>query len=331
MIFEMARSARRLAVSVLALAFALTAPAGVEGQEVLVGRIERDSGAGVGSAPVTLHRVTSNSSGAVDSTVTATDGTFRLPVPAIDTTTFNVFFATTDHQGVRYFGRPLHASEGIPDEYRIAVYDTTSALAGATRFVRRDLVLIPEAEGGWEVNEVVRVQNPTSSTLVSRSGMPTWEFRIPSGAVDFEAGEGDVAPDEVMLMGDRVLLLTPLLPGDRELFIRYRIPPDSRSLDLRAHSPLDTLNLFVRQPSPTVGVEGLTTTELINAGEERFLRYGAVDLEEGAMIGVRWTGPTTPPVTPVTAAILVTLLVLAIGAWAAFRNTPVAGEPVGRP
>ena len=315
-----AGSRRLLAVAVLICGVSLAAADTAGAQDMLVGRVERSDGTGVATAPVTLHRVTSSSSGAIDSTSTTDDGVFRFPVDVVDTATFNVFFATTDHLGVRYFGRPLHASEGIPAEYRIAVYDTTSALVGATRFVRRDVVLIPEAAGGWEVNEVVRVQNPTSTTLVSRAGMPTWEFRIPPAATDFEAGEGDVGPNEVMLMGDRVLLLTPLLPGDRELFVRYRIPAGRRSLDIRAETALDTLNLFLRQPSPTVSVDGLTTTEIIEAGDERFLRYGGVDLSEGAVIGVRWSGPAAPPVSPVTAGVLVTLLGLGVGIWAALRN-----------
>jgi hypothetical protein len=312
--------ARALAVTLLAWGVALLAPESVGAQDALVGRVERSDGAGVAGAPVTLHRVTSSSSGAIDSTSTTADGSFRFTVDVVDTATFNVFFATTDHLGVRYFGRPLHSSEGLPSDYRIPVYDTTSALAGATRFVRRDVVLIPEAAGGWEVNEVVRVQNPTSTTLVSRGGMPTWEFRIPMAATDFEAGEGDVAPNEVMLMADRVLLLTPLLPGDRELFVRYRIPAGGRSLDLRAETALDTMNLFLRQPSPAVTVEGLTTTEIIDAGEERFLRYGGVDLSEGSVVGIRWSGPTAPPIRPVTAGVLLTLLGLGVGVWAALRN-----------
>jgi hypothetical protein len=310
----------------LADATAQSATVATESQEVLRGRVVKD-GAPVAGVAITLHRVTSTVSGELETRSTGPDGGFEFRLPRADTASFSVFFATAEYQAVRYFGRPLHPDE-VAGEYLVEVHDTATALADPVRIARRDLVLLPEQAGGWEVNEIVRIRNPSSQTLVSRSGMPAWEFRIPAAAVDFEAGEGEVLADEVRRMGDRVLLLTPLIPGERELFLRYRIPASERRIALPSDGGVDTINVFVRQPSPVVTVEGLQTTEVLTAGQERFLRYGGADFEPGSTVALAWKAPATPPVSPNAAAIGVTVIVLLFG-LAAARRSRAAGRPGG--
>src|SRR5690606_26586369 len=142
--------------------------------------------------PVTLHRVRSSDSGPVGSSVTAPDGSFSFSLPPADTSGFEVFFVTAEHLAVRYFGPPIHGASA-PATYQVAVFDTASAIPGAIRVVRRDIVLIPETQGGWEANEIIRLNNSADRTLVSPDGMPVWETRLPAGVTDFEAGEGDLS------------------------------------------------------------------------------------------------------------------------------------------
>jgi hypothetical protein len=126
-------------------------------------------------------------------------------------------------------------------------------------------------------------------------------------------------------MDDRVLLLTPVPPGERDLFIRYRLPAGpSRSL-LQIDEPTDTLNVFVRQPSHLTSVSGLETTRIVDAGDERFLQYGGLALLPGATVQLQWGRLSGPPIDPVIAAVSVTLLFLAVAVWAAVRNAQGGG------
>jgi hypothetical protein len=320
------RSSPRLASLLLAGLSCFLAPGSLAGQgsgsgEPLTGRVTME-GEGVGGAEVELHSVTQAASGVVMTTRSAPDGAFRFDLPPVDTAGFTVFFATARHHDVRYFGRPLHASDPR-DGYTLEVFDTTSAPAEPVRLARRDVVLIPQGDGGWEVNEIVRLHNPGRRTVVSASGMPTAEVSIPERAEAFEAGDGDAPADNVQRMGQRILLLMPLLPGDRELFFRYRVSGRPAAMELGASTPADTMNLFVRQPAPTLTVGGMEPMELIRIEDERFLQYAATGMQREA-VTVQWRGATAPPVNPVTAAVVIALLVLAVGGWAAYRNRPAS-------
>jgi hypothetical protein len=276
-------------------------------------------GAGVSGVEVELHRVTMATSGVIDRITSDASGSFSFRLPPIEEGTFTVVFATAEFHTVRYFGRTLHPNDE-PGDYRIEVYDTTSSPAAPVRIARRDMVLLPQQDGSWEVNEIVRLLNPGRQTVVSGSGMPTVQVDIPERASAFEAGDGDTPADQVQRMGDRVLLLIPLLPGEREIFFRYRLPARPATTTLALGTVPDTMNLFVRQPSPRLTVEGLLPTELLQVEGERFLQYTTREGTPRSEITMRWHGSSGPPVSPVTAAVALTIVVLIGGGVAAYRN-----------
>jgi hypothetical protein len=286
----------------------------------LDGRVILGDG-GVAGVGVELHRVTPSTSGVVSTTTSDGEGGFSFTLPPLDTTGFTVFFATVEYGSVRYFGRPLHPDDD-PGVYRVEVFDTTSTPGTPPVVARRDLVFMPEQGGSWEINEIVRLRNSGRRTIVSASGMPTAEVVLPSGAVDFEAGDGDSPADQFQRMGDRVLLLLPLLPGEREVFFRYRLParPSRIELAMSAAAP-DTLNVFVRQPAPRLTVEGLRPSELIEVEGERFLQYRAGDGPVAGIVALEWER-SGPPVDPIVAALAATVLVLVGGAVVAYRKRP---------
>lgn len=284
----------------------------------LSGRVVK-GGEPVAGAAVTIHRVTPSASGPIAQLTTGRNGRFDAMLPPPDTAGFTVHFATVDYQTVRYFGSPVHAGDPASG-YTVEVFDTTSALPGAVRTSRRDVILVPEPDGSWTASEIVRIRNSAARSLVSAGGMPTAEVRLPTGATGFEAGEGDLPPDQIRLMGERVLVLSALAPGDRELFFRYRLAarPDRATFALAGAT--DTLNLFVRQPSPALRVSGLSTTKQLTVEGEQFLQYAATGLASGASVEMQWDGPAAPPVSPVVAGAAAAGLVLLLGSWAAVRN-----------
>jgi hypothetical protein len=311
-----------------ALAAALSFSSAAHAQATLAGRVVK-GGVPVPGAPVELHRVTRDTSGMIARTESGADGVFTLPLPPADTGGFNVVFATAMVEGVRYFGPALHP--GDPGTgYEVVAYDTTSAKGAidSLRVSRRDVILVAGQSGGWEIAEIVRVQNPLTRTVVGEGGKPVFGLPIPSGATDFQTDDPTMSesseerPRDLLLMGGRVVATVPLTPGGRDFFFRYRVPPGTKTLALPLSGRTDTLALYVRQPAPGVSVQGLPKGEPFEAEGEQFLRYTGTALAPDARVSVRWRGHGGAPVDPRLAAGLATAIVLAAGAWFALRRRP---------
>lgn len=299
----------------------------------LTGRVVKE-GIPIPGVEVTLHQVTAQRSGAVGQAGTDAGGSFRFDLPAADTAGFNVFFVTVEHQGVRYFGAPVHRGD-VPAAYSVEVFDTTSSLPGALRIARRGVILFPETDGSWSANELLRVVNTGRKTLVPADGSPTWEFSLPAGATDFEASEGEAATSDLQMMGQRALFVGSLTPGARELFVRYRLPADQPALELQTSGATDTFDVFIPEGSAQVTVTGLPTTRVTTVENQRFVQYTGTGLPADHLIRVTWA-VAAPPIDPVVAALVVALAILAIGAWIGFRNrdplrpiAPTRRQPTG--
>ncbi|HEU0015246.1 MAG TPA: hypothetical protein VFQ45_16260 [Longimicrobium sp.] len=330
------RSVRRPLLLPLALpALALAVSVGAADAQTLAGRVVK-AGRGVAGAPVELHRVGAQQQGLVARGTSGADGRFSFALPQVDTAAgFNVFFATALADGVRYFGPALHPGEQGAG-YEIAVYDTTSARAAldSLRVARRDVILSPGVRGGWEVAEVVRVRNPGRRTVVGRDGMPAFGVAIPPRASDFETGDseqlaqlGITQPRDLVLMGGRVLSTIPIPPGDRDLFYRYRLPP-GRSVELPLAQATDTVEVYVRQPSPKLRVSGLAAGPPLESEGETYQRWVGTALRAGTAVTLR-ARRRGSPVDPRVAAVVVTTLLLTMGAFAALRRRPVPGVGAG--
>jgi hypothetical protein len=209
------------------------------------------------------------------------------------------------------------------------VYDTTSAPSAlqALRIARRDVIVVAGQRGGWEVAEVVRVENPTGRTVVGQGGRPVFGLSVPAGATDFQTEQPGVSedagaekPTDMVLMGGRVLPTVPLTPGGRDFFFRYRLPAKTGTLNLPLSQRTDTLAVYVRQPAPGVEVEGLPAGEPFETEGESFLRYTGTAMTAGAEISVRPPRHGGAPVDPRLAAGILTVLVLIGGGWLAVRR-----------
>jgi hypothetical protein len=313
------RGAGAATFAALALLLLMALPAAA--QQALSGRVERN-GSPVPGAAVTLHRVTRQSSGAVATAKAGADGSFRIPIPPAPPSppvaggdNFVVYFATAEVEGVRYFGRPIHAGDSA-DGYRIVAYDTTTSAvyADSVRVARRDLALIPESQGGWEVGEIVRLLNTSHRTLVPAAG-PLVSLGLPDGATTFEVGEGELGKNEVMQVRGRMYLTGPLPPGPRELFVRYRILKGRTKAALPVTQATDTFNVFIRQPAPDAEVSGLKGPQPFEAQGDKYARFTAIGLHAGTPVELRWTNPLASPVDPKIAALVLAGLIL-LGALA---------------
>ena len=288
----------------------------------LAGRVVKD-GTPVAGAEVALHQVTAQQSGQIGLATTGAGGSFAFALPPADTASFNVFFVTVEHLGVRYFGAPVHRGE-VPPTYDVQVFDTASALPGAVRIARRSAILFPETDGSWSANELIRVVNSGGRTIVAEPTSPSFDFALPEGATDFQVTEGDVASEDLTLVGQRAVFVGELIPGARELFIRYRLPGGQTAVELSTSGATDTFDVFIPEASATATVTGLGTTRVTTVENERFVQYTGTDLPPDHLIRIAWTS-SGPPVDPVLTALAVAGVILAAGAWLAFRNRDSLG------
>jgi hypothetical protein len=294
-------------------------------QETMQGVVLRE-GTAIADLPVSLHRVTRDTAGVVGTTRTGPDGRFELSVPARDTAGFTVFFATAEYQGIRYFGAPLH-DRPVTDPYAIEVFATEARRADAPPLpLQRDMVMIPDPLGSWEINEVVTIRNDGNRTLIAADGGATWWFDLPANARSFQVGDGTTPSEQIVRMGDRVLVTSPLVPGMQEVMVRYRLPPGESRLMVETDAPIDTFRIFVRLPAPSLEVRGLNQDDLVAVEGERFLRYAGGSLPAGATIDVSWRR-TGPPVDPITAGVGIVAVLLVVGTAVAFRRSPRGSPP----
>lgn len=322
---QLARTLRLLTLLAIALVRPSADAASQAARDVLAGRVVKN-GAPVSGVAVTLHHVSAQASGAVGEQASGADGAFAFRLPPPDTSAFNVYFVSVDHLGVRYFGEAVHRNE-VPATYDVAVYDTASSVPGAVRLSRRYLVLLQETDGSWSANEAIKATNASDRSLVSASGAPTWEFRIPEGATDFEVTEGLVAEGELQLMGDRALFMGSLPPGSREVVVRYRLPADGRDVEIPTVTDTDTFYVFVPEGVGDVRITGLSSTQIVPVDDQRFVRYGGTDIAPGQVVALSWKSGA-PPADPVIAGVLAAVVVLGAGGWMAARNR---GAPPRRP
>lgn len=283
-------------------------------------------GAPAPNLTIELHRITNTGAGMVAQGVTDQAGRFTFTLEPDPTAESNIFFATAEKSGIRYFGAPVHSGSPVPAEYPIEVFDTASTAPLPLRVPVRDVFLTALPDGAWEVNDWIRITNDNRVALVAGAGAPSFQVRIPEGATDFEVDEGSVQPSEVSRMGDRLLLLTPITPGTRDLFVRYRLPARPTNATFPIGEPTDTMNLYVQQPSHLSEVVGLPRLSPIDFEGQTYLRYTGNALEPASSVRLAWSGALSPPVNPVIAAVVVTILLLAAGAIVAARNRGAIGR-----
>lgn len=326
------REAARRKAGRLAVVFALALLADPAAAQTIAGRVTR-AGVPAPGLAVELHRVTRNTRGPITRVTTGPGGAFSIPLPPVqDTAGFTVFFATATTDGVRYFGPVVHGGAG-DTSYAIEVFDTTTSRAAvdSVKVTRRDVVMIPGSDGGWEVAELVRVDNRARRTLVPDATRPLFGIAIPKGSTAFEAGDGGndsgapqegqkQLPGDVVRVGDRVWISAPLVPGERDVIFRYRLPASPRQASLPVEHATDSVNVYVKQPAPEIEVAGLTKPKPFAAEGEQFLLFSGAAVKAGSAVGLDWRGPTPSPVDPRWAALGATAAVLAAGAWLAVRR-----------
>ncbi len=316
--------ARRAAPLLLALVASGMAAGRVSAQQPAVAELhgqvllENDP---LPSAPVVLHRVSTQESGPIDSTRAGPDGGFRFRLRNVPdpSSIQEVWFASVEWAGVSYFSAPIHLAAQLDSVHTIQVFDTTVASpAGAPLRVQARYTLMEEGPGGWLITDLLRVRNEGERTLVAAPGGATWTYPLPTGAADLEVGGSQRSPDAVALEEGMLRVTSPVPPGERELVVRYRIPDPF--VTLRYPGPTDSVKLMVREPAP-VAVAGLNGGQPVEMEPGvRYRHYTGIGLRDAV---VSLTELRPPPELPLAwIAVAIALVLAGAGVLGVLRPHP---------
>ncbi|MDH3272409.1 MAG: hypothetical protein OEN56_13815 [Gemmatimonadota bacterium] len=228
---------------------------------------------------VVLHRLSEGSQGELDSLAVGRDGAFAFPLPNVpDPARSDVFFASIRHDGVLYFGPAITAAVQLDSVYEIHAYDTLLAPAqGAPVALQSRSVFFEPDSAGWRVTDLFQVRNDEPRTIVARSGGRVWSHPLPAQAYDVRTGEGELAIDAAQFEDGALVVRAALPPGERLFVVRYQVP--SPELTIPNESPVETMDVLIREPAPPLSVDGLELVDRIEleAGST-YLRFSGTDV-----------------------------------------------------
>ena len=179
---------------------------------------------------VVMHQVSMDGGGKpVDSTRTDARGAFTLAVRRSDSTAIYV--------GIAYFSEPVAGTHRRSALHPIYVYDTSSTGQGVALLRRLVTIAGRKKDGTRDVLELLELENPGAKTRIAPDTLrPTWAGALPTVAIQFRVGQGDVSPQAVTRRGDSVAVFGPIPPGERkQLSYAYVLPADVRAV----HVPID--------------------------------------------------------------------------------------------
>jgi hypothetical protein len=323
-----------LIVSSAATGHAQSAPAREQGGIAFVsGRVEtpgREKQLPVPNVMVTVHRVGSDSSGALDSVRTDAEGRYSLRYRKFGDDAA-IYFAAAVYRGIAYFSAPLQSARAQGEEAEITVFDTTSKPVQLHVAGHHFVVSSPSPDGSRNIVEVWEISNDTTVTVVGRDSLTAvWKTPAPAGASRFQGGPGDVTASSIVLRGDSVALLSTFGPGVKQISYTYTLPSSSFPLDLSVTQPTSVLEILVEEPLGQVTSASIRPQAAATTQGRTFKRWLGQDVPPGEH--VRITVPTSSAGTRTRllvglAAGIIAIMVLALVRALRAKRSVVATAP----
>jgi len=296
----------------LALLAVVCMPAAVHGQNPILSGTAFLGDTVMSEGTVVLHHLSQGIQGELDSLRLGPGGSFRFTLPsAPDPALSDIFFASVRHDGVLYFGPMITVSEQLDSLYQVNAYDTLLApTEGLPVTLQSRSVFIEPDSTDWRVTDLFELRNDEPRTIVARSGGYTWRHPMPDGVREVDAGEGELAADAAQYLNGEVVARAALPPGGRLFVVRYRI--DSPFMSLPVQTGTERLDVLVREPAPTIAIDGLEFMERqeFEAGST-YRRFAGANLV-GPAVTIVQTEEITPPRVE-WAAVLLALILTAAG------------------
>lgn len=261
---------------------------------------------------VTVHRVGSDSSGAVDSARTDAAGRYTIRYRRFSADDA-IYFAAALYRGVAYFSAPLRGASVAGEEGEITVYDTTSR--PVELHVRGHHIVVGAArpDGLHDMVEVWELSNDTTATVIGRDSLAAiWRAPLPRGATRFAGGPGDVSSGALSARGDTVMLSAAFGPGVKQISYTYALPSSSFPLDVPIDRRTSVLEVLVEDPMGQVTGATLAPTAAAVSQGRAFKRYLAQDVPAGERVRVQVAAATSAAARSYTLIAVAGVLVISM-------------------
>ncbi len=273
------------------------------------------------SGTVVLHHVAEATQGEIDSTRVARDGSFSFRLPTVpDPGRSEVYFASVRHSGILYFGSPVNTAIQLDSVYEIHVYDTLSAPAGGAQLPVEVRNLFLEADQDrWQVTDLFQVRNDGSRTLVAPEGGFIWSYPLPTGIENPTVAQAEFATGAAAVEEGKLVVRTPLPPGQRLFVIRYDVPDPF--LDVPLPGSTETLEILVREPAPPMDAPGLVVGDRVEIEPgTTYRRFSGTNMKDAEARLVQTEEPAGPPVR--WFAVVLGILLGSVAVWAVQKGVP---------
>lgn len=270
---------------------------------------------------MSLHRVSSTEAGEIASSVASADGSFSFQLPSVPGRGDEVYFVSTRHQGILYFGAAVSDMASADSVHTLIVYDTVGApQAGFDFEIHGRNIFIEEFEDGWRVTDVFDLHNEGDRTVVATPDGAVWSYPLMEGASNVELGDGDLSPDVWSFENGRVVTRAPVPPGSRSYIFRYQTPALA-SLPLTGVT--QRIDVLVREPAASFSAIGLQLEDPVELEPgSTFRRYAALT---PAATTIEFTASDVSQGLPLGPMVVGIALVLGmLGVWG-FGRTGTAG------
>jgi len=240
---------------------------------------------------VVLHRVTRDTGGPIDSIRTNAAGRYqmRLARPRSTADSAAVYVVSTLFDSLAYFSLPLNVLGRPAVRVEDLVVYRTSKNAPPIHLARRLVTIArPAPDGTRDVLEILELANTGLTTRITEDTLvPTWAGAIPSTAVQFQAGQGDVSPEAMVHRGDSIIVLGPIPPGHvKQLSYGYVLPAGGSGFVLPIDQATQDLNLLVEDTAAVVDAPKLESLGVQAIEERRFAAYRAGPLAAGDRVTI---------------------------------------------
>jgi hypothetical protein len=307
---------------------AFPAAAQVEVDPVLEG-VVRVGDEPMDSGTVVLHRIDDAVQGEIDSTRVGDRGAFTFSLPSVPAAGGGeMYFASTRHQGVLYFGGAVTAPAQLDSLYEIQAWDTlvVSDPAGRQLPVAIRNVFLEEEETDWLVTDLIQVRNEAEGTLVSLGDGVVWRYPLPEEATSPSLG-GEFIPGSSEFDDGDLVVYSALPPGERVFVIRYRVPDPYITLPLPGETGV--LEVLVREPAPPLQIPALQAGLQVELEPgSTYRRYSGTDLSDARIAIVEGREEGNIPVEWL--AVVLGLLLTGVALWAVLGR-PRAGPAPAAP
>lgn len=233
----------------------------------------------LGEGVVALHHLSDGEQGTIDSVQVSEGGAFRFVLPTMPNPARNdIYFASYRHDGVLYFSAAITATTQLDSVYTIQAYDTLVAPPGGhdIPLQSRSVFFEPDTVG-WRVTELYQLRNDEDRTVVAGPDGLVWAHPLPTEATNIVAGEGEISPGAVGVQDGTFVVRGAVPPGERIFVVRYQV--ESPLIEVPNRGSPELLDVLVREPAPSVDVEGLELVDRIEleAGST-YMRFSGTEV-----------------------------------------------------